>query len=374
MLVGVMGCGFTAGAPRDGGPVDAAADTVDAPPDALRPDGTEGTARKKLVTIDPAKVAADLTNFPVWVRLGGDADLIARATQSGSDLYFTLENGNPLEFELVRWNKVTGDLDAFVRMDLSNANPTKFELRYGDPGPAHAPNPLQTWSNGFAAVWHMDDALAGSTTVVDALGQRMGTAVNGPISAAGKLGPGIAFDGTDDRVTFTNPISGNQASTISAWVDVVAPASGFSCLFSVGNAATNQARFIHTNYPNLAIGLYGSDLQPGNTNIDGLGAKLVHWVYNPNGNSGKTVLYIDGVEVATMNHGNGVNTTGTAGFLAYAPQAFGPGGNTENPLHGTLDEVRIANIDRSKEWVETEMANQGAPGTFYAFGPEQLVP
>ncbi len=374
VVLGLAGCGFTAGVTGDAGAIDAAVDAVDAAPDATRPDGAVGAARKKLVTIDPAKVTADLTSFPVWFRLNGDADLIAHASPSGSDLYFTLPNGTPLEFELVRWKPSTGDLDAFVRMDVSDVNPTTFELRYGDPGAAHAPNPLQTWSNAFTAVWHMDDALGGSTTVADALGQRMGTAVNGPTSAAGKLGRGIAFDGTNDRVTFTNPISGNQPSTISAWVDVVAPTTGFSCVLSVGNAAGNQARFIHTNYPNLAIGLYGSDLQPGNTNIAGLGPTLVHWVYAPNGNAGKTTLYANGAEVATMNHPGGVNTSGTAGFLGYAPQPFGPGGNTENPLHGTLDEVRIANVARSKEWIETESANQSSPGSFYSVGTEQIIP
>jgi len=374
LVAGLAGCGFTAGTPSDASPDDAAIDTVDAPPDALRPDGMVGAARKKLITIDPAKVFGDLANFPVWIKIANDNDLKVSGTTSGADVYFTLETGVPLEFDLVRWNKAQGDLEAWVRIDLDDDNPTRLELRYGDPGPAHAPNGLMTWSNAFSAVWHMDDPLGGTTTVADARGQRMGTAVNGPTSIAGKLGRGIAFDGNNDQVTFTNPIAGNQAHTISAWVDVVAPATGFSSVLTVGNAAMSQSRFLHTKYPNVAIGLFGSDLQPTNTGIDGLGPKLVHWVYDPNGNAGNTTLYIDGVSVATMNHGGMINTTGTAGYLGYAPQEWGPGGNTPNPLHGTLDEVRIASIDRTHQWIETEFANQSSPGTFYMIGLEQLIP
>jgi hypothetical protein len=375
LIAAVAGCGFKAGGGMtDASPADADVDTVDAPPDAQRIDGMMGAARKKLITIDPAKVFADLANFPVWIRIANDNELKVSGAANGADIYFTLENGTPLEFELTRWNKTQGDLEAWVRIDLDNTAPTKLELRYGDPGPAHAPNALMTWSNGFSAVWHMDDALNGSTTVADARGQRMGTAVNGPTSIGGKLGRGIAFDGNDDQVTFTNPIAGNQASTISAWVDVVAPGTGFSSVLTVGNAATGQSRFMHTKYPNVAIGLYGSDLQPTNTGIDGQGPKLVHWVYDPNGNAGNTTLYIDGVSVATMNHGGMINTTGTAGYLGFAPGTWGPGGNTANPLHGTLDEVRIASTARTRQWIETEHANQSAPGSFYMIGLEQLVP
>ncbi|MBL9020350.1 MAG: DUF2341 domain-containing protein [Myxococcales bacterium] len=369
-----VGCGFQASPPKvvaDGAVGDGAVDAPDAPPDLQRIDGVVGSAYKKVFTTDPTKVAGDLTDFPVWVKLAADNDLALHADLG--DIYFTLANGTPLEWQLQRWNKATGDLEAWVRLDLADTTPTTWEIRYGDPGPVHASNALLTFSSSFAAVWHMEDALGGATTVADALGQRMGVAVGGPTSTAGKLGRGIAFDGNDDRVTFTNPLSGNTASTISAWVDVIAPINGFSSVMTVGNPAAGQSRFLHTKYPNLAVGLYGNDLQT-QTNLDNVGPKLVTWVYDPNGMNGVTTLYVDGVQVATHNHGGTVNTTGTMGFLAYALQAFGPGGNTPNPLRGTLDEVRIATTDRSRQWVETEFANQSDPLTFATVSAELPLP
>ena len=371
--MGLTGCGFQA-APQTTGDAAAAVDAVDAPPDAIAVDGAMSAAREKLITIDPGKVAGNLTNFPVWIRLDSDNDLKARALADGTDIYFTLESGAPLEYELQRWNTSNGELAAWVRLDLSDTTATTLVLRYGDPGPAHAANALLTFSNQFAAVWHMDDPLGGATTVADALGQRMGTAVNGPTSASATLGRGIAFDGTDDRVTFTNPLSGNQPHTISAWVDVVAPGSGFSSVLTVGNAATNQSRFLHTHYQNVGAGLFGNDLQPSNTGIDGQGPKLVHWVYDPSGSAGTSTLYINGVSVASKVHGGTINTTGTEGYLGYALGAWGPGGNTPNPLHGTLDEVRISTAARTAPWIATEFANQGSPQTFYTVGLEQPAP
>ena len=62
---------------------------------------------------------------------------------------------------------------------------------------------------------------------------------------------------------------------------------------------------------------------------------------------------------------------GAAGYLGFAPNAWGPGGNTPCALNGTLDEIRLATVERSAGWIATEHANQSAPQTFYAVGPEQ---
>jgi hypothetical protein len=38
---------------------------------------------------------------------------------------------------------------------------------------------------------------------------------------------------------------------------------------------------------------------------------------------------------------------------------------------GTLDEVRVANVVRSPDWIATEYANQSSPGTFYTVTPAE---
>ncbi len=343
---------------------------IDAPLDALRPDGAPGAARKRRITVDNTKVFGNLTKFPMWFVYDDPIELAARSTPSGEDIYFTNIDGTPLEFELARWDRMTGHLEAWVRVDLADTASTELDLRYGDPGPAHGPNPPAVFSNGFLAVWHLDDPLT-AATVAEARGVTPGTAVNGPTSAAGQLGRAIAFDGTNDEITFTNPIAGSVSTTISAWVSVTAPVSGFSSVMTVGNPANDQSRFLWTNAPSLATGFYGND---SNTNHDitNVGFTLLHWVYDSSVK--KSVLYRDGNTIDSAGVPGPINTVGSGGHIGNAPVQWGPGGNTTNPLNGMIDEVRIANVVRTTAWIRTEFANQSSPSTFYAVGPDQPVP
>ena len=40
---------------------------------------------------------------------------------------------------------------------------------------------------------------------------------------------------------------------------------------------------------------------------------------------------------------------------------------------GMIDEVRISDVARSLEWIQTEFLNQGSPSTFMSFGPQQEI-
>jgi Concanavalin A-like lectin/glucanases superfamily len=352
------GCGFSASVIGD-----------NREPDAPKIDGAPGSARKRVITIPDAKVYADLTDFPIWFVLDDPSGLGAKATAAGDDIYFTRLDGTPLEYERVAWNKLAGHLEAWVKVDLLEAAPSQFELRFGDPGPAHAPDAAAVFGNGFVAVWHMDDPLVGNTAVRDARGAVMGTATNGPVSAPGKLGNAIDFDGSNDEVRFINPVTGSGSTTISAWVALSAPAAGYSSVMTIGSAQTNQSRFLHTKYPGLGYGFYNNDVQTKVDLHDGV-FTLVHWVYDDAAN--QAALYRDGVQIGATETVTGtINTTGAGGHIGTAPAAWGPGGN---PVNGLLDEVRIASSPRSPGWIQTEYENQRDAVAFYTLGPELPAP
>ena len=250
---------------RFGGPPLAGDGSVDdAAPDGRRPDGAPGSARKKRITIDPAKVTGQHLAFPVWIALT-DLDLAARATADGSDLYFTLPDGSPLEFQLQRWTKPSGRLEGWVRMDLADTTPTVLELRYGDPGPAHGPNPPLVFTSSFAAVWHLDDLLA-NPAVADATNARNGAAMGGLGASdqiAAQLGGGIDFDGVDDQIQFESPFSGGGPHTISAWIRQRTPV-GCDSIVTVGTPANNRSRWFHSHYiASIGAGFYVNDWATG---------------------------------------------------------------------------------------------------------------
>jgi hypothetical protein len=365
LLVLVAGCRFDlpGGTPADGAPV------LDGPPGDGTVDGPPGTVRRKQITIDPARVTGDLAAFPVWIVLAADADLAARATASGADLHFTGAGGTPLPYQLQRWTQATGHLEAWVKVDLDDDLPTVVELRYGEPGAAHAPDPPAVFSSAFAAVWHLDDPLA-AATVAEATGQRAGTAMGGLGPAdqiAARLGGGIDFDGNDDQIQFVNPFAGGGSHTFSAWVNQ-RTATVYDSVVTVGNPATNQSRWFHSHFmEGVSAGFFANDLPGSVANIENDGWVLLHWTWS--GATRQSRVYVNGAQVDSRTLAGTVNTQGAAGYLGYAPSAWGPAA-----LNGTLDEVRLSTAERSAGWIATEHANQSAPQTFYTVGPEQLVP
>ena len=358
---------LAAGCKFGGPPLAGDAGSGDAMIDARRPDGAPGAARKKRITIDPAKVTGRHDDFPVWIALT-DLDLAAHAAADGSDIYFTRPDGSPLEHQLQRWTKSAGRLEGWVRIDLEDDTPTLLDLRYGDPGPAHGPNPPLVFSSSFAAVWHLDDPLE-TPAVADARNARNGTAMGGLGAAdqiAAQLGGGIDFDGVNNQIQFVNPFAGNAEHTFSAWIFQRMPL-GCDSIVTVGTPANNRSRFLHSNYvTSIGAGFFVNDRTPAIV-LAPPAWTLLHWVFE--GNNRKSRLYRNGVEVDNGNYSPGIDTQGAAGYLGYAPSGW-----STCALNGTLDEVRLATTSRNAGWIATEYANQQAPATFYSVGAEEIVP
>ena len=329
-------------------------------------------AWRKPITIDNTKVSGPQSDFPVWIDLT-DADIAARAQADGHDIYFTAADGTTrLDFELQGWNAASHHLMAWVRVPMLAANaPTVIFVCYGDPAAGATPNAPGVFKSSFAAVWHLDDA-APASAIADATGTHPGTptltAATTEVSA--KLGNGLSFTDSQDTIAFSNPLSGNQAHTISVWVNQPA-VTHVSAVLVVGTPMMGQARWFYTHYTSalMAIGYYTDDWTTS-TNLDNAGWTLVHWVFE--GPNGKNHLYVNGAEIGGSPHMlGGINTTGTTGVIGHAPE---PAYGTNMGLEGTIDELRIATVARSAGWIATEYANQSAPSTFYSVGAAQPVP
>jgi len=340
--------------PIDGPPVD----DVDA--DVSR-------RRWKQITIDRSRVRTPpggLANFPVLFTVV-DPDIAGRASADGSDIYFVAADGETrLDHEIEKWNQGTGQLVAWVKLpSLPSSADTVFYVYYGDPAAANPEAPADVWTSNFVAVWHL--AEQPRTVMVDSTTGNDGTphsSMQPSDRVSGQIGDATDFDGVDDEITFTNPISGTTPHTISAWVNQRATTSQ-DALVVLGNGETNRARWLHSVYfgDTVAVGFYNNDWNTG-IDIRDDGWKLLHWTYTNRDN----VFYVDGVQQGAMRLASGVDTQGTDGLLGNAPAAFGANMN----LNGQLDEVRIATVVRPAEWILTEFNNQSDPSSFYTVGPE----
>ena len=368
LLVVAGACSFDprAGAP-EAGPSDAGLEAPDAEFPIDAPDAAPGAARKRRITIDPTQVIGDHGQFPVWVVI--DGAIGARALADGRDIHFTLPDGTPVPYERQRWEQAADHLEAWVRLDLSDTAPTEFDLRYGDAGLAHPQDPPAVFANGYARVWHLES----TTAIPDALGSAGDGTPVGLVAAqsvSARAGRGIQLDGSNDEITFANPLTGNTPHTISLWVQQTATSDN-DALVVLGNGACGQSRWLHGrfNAPTMALGFYCNDWANPGQNIVDAGWTLVHWVYD----GSQSTLYRNGAQAAgPHSHGTGtaVNTQGTGGHLGFAPSAWGQ----QMGMHGILDEVRISRVVRSLNYIATEHLNQLSPATFYTVGAEQPAP
>jgi biopolymer transport protein ExbB len=381
-LMAILGlttaCGFSAspapGGPGDDGAAGSDAAIADAPIDP--PIATPDAHRRKLITIDHTKVTGGtLQDFPVWIDLD-DTAIATRAQANGSDLYFTAADGTALDHEIQIADRANHHFAAWVRIPaLSNTTDTTLYVNYGDPAAAPTANSKGVFKASFAAVWHLDDADL-TQPIADATRSHAGTphVTAATKSAPGKLGNGLAFDGTaNERIEFSNPLTGNNPHTISVWVAQAANLDHTAAIVNMGNTSIGNARWLHGHYSpgagpaSLAAGFYSLDFNPTPVeNLDGAGLTYVVWVFE--GPNKKNRLYRNGARITAGEFmaGNGINTTGTAGFIGYAPLAYG----VNNQYSGTIDELRIATAVRSDGWIATEYANQRSPTTFFTIGPE----
>jgi hypothetical protein len=96
---------------------------------------------------------------------------------------------------------------------------------------------------------------------------------------------------------------------------------------------------------------------------------LVHWTWDATLRENR--VYVD-EQVRDMDVDANANimTATASGHIGNAPNAWGPGGNTPNPILGMVDEVWVSTVARSQAWIETAYNNQHDAGAFYTVGAE----
>ncbi|RZM18023.1 MAG: DUF2341 domain-containing protein, partial [Pedobacter sp.] len=125
--------------------------------------GVANSYTYRAITVDRTKVANTVqTDFPVLVNV---TQLNLRTTANGGkvrnsaghDIMFTTDSTglNKLKWEIEKYVPATGELVAWVKMDVSPATDKVFYIQYGDPTiSTFQGNVAETWNADFAAVYH----------------------------------------------------------------------------------------------------------------------------------------------------------------------------------------------------------------------------
>ena len=309
-----------------------------------------------------------LTNFPALVHL--DAANIPEFgywqfwSATGGDLRFSDESGSQwLNYEIDDWD-TGGESLVWVQVPAFTNNAAIWAYWRTSIGatnsPAYATNGA-TWSEGFDAVWHMNEAAAQDSTAH----ARDATAEgNGVSTAGGRIGSGVSLAGSDDylRVYGYKGVTGATARTMSAWMN--SSASANDCIMSWGDNSSAGKKWTYlvenTGGPKVEVAsgwkASDGDFTDGNWH-------LVTFSLRGNApNIADGIHYGDGVRRGTTVNGQAVNTSNANDVR------LGLEGHTgDHDYTGLLDEVRISSVARSSNWVWACYMNVASHETFATY-------
>lgn len=335
---------------------------------------TNGFGYYRSVTIDHTKVAGDLANFPVLVTvthptLASVANGGRVTSALGHDIILTSDLGGNqvLDHEIENYDPTTGALSLWVRVPvLASTFDTTLYLFYGNSNVTTSQqNAAGVWDSSYAAVYHL--SRGGLLSAQDSTANANDGVITGDVSGvSGPVGEGAAFGTTRGnyidlgaRASIYNALNGSF--TIDMWVNIP---DGSQLLWGSSGPPSNRLIGYDAWNPNNIVfneeNMGSVQFVPYTSYLDSW-HKLT-WRYDATTHTSSA--YIDGQFV-----GSSVYT-----FTAPYEGAYSIGDRSSTyPLLGRLDEVRVANVARSPEWLATEYANQDAPATFVQIGAEQNV-
>jgi hypothetical protein len=331
-----------------------------------------------------AGLAASQSGFPALVRLSNaHRTLFQEAKVDGSDIRFSTPDGAHLSYEIERWSVAPSDTAALIWVLLPSVTAngvTPVIIHWGN---ASANSKSQSSlvfgtgseGNGFQAVWHMNNGGTGNEN--DATANAFNaTATGAPTNVtAGALGLARGFaNNTDGNQAatqyFTVPNSASSilsfpqfgSYTLSAWANLTAGTSNIHTIVGKSDWAFNlqvngTPRWEGQEFENM-VG-WRQALSPA-APVTGV---WNHVAFVRNGTAES--LYVNGTLVtATTALGAAATTQRNETYnvgLGYRID------NTQRGWLGSLDEIRMANVARSADWLKLEYKNQ-KPGVMPVSG------
>jgi hypothetical protein len=312
---------------------------------------TSWSQRRKLVFNASARTT-NLVSFPVLVKLDPTRIDYTATQATGADLRFIDADGvTVLPYEIEQWNP-GGASFVWVNVPQIDAGSTtdNIWMYFGNPTAPAGQNAASVWSSSYRGVWHLTD-FSDSTGKGHTGTNQASTADTAPL-----IGGARRFNGTSQRVEIAQAtdLSFTQANpfTLTAWVKLDSASAAWRGIVTKSRSA----------FP-----WYGFWLDPTNhfiaggpTNINGSVAPTTQWVHLAIVQDGSTRrLYVNGVQAAS---GSSQAANGTG------PLWIGGAASVSEYFQGAIDEVRLAAVARTQDWLAAEVLSQS--GSFITFTTE----
>jgi hypothetical protein len=323
-----------------------------------------------------AGISADVMNFPLLVRLTSSAFAgFSSVAAGGADIRFANAEGAALPYEIAAWGAEGADVWVKVDKVTANSSSQYITIYWGKAGAASKSSGADVFdtANGFQGVWHMEEG-AGAAIKDATVNKYDGTATGAskPGDAPGVMGKAKTFDGKAARYVMTGTASSkmnfpdNGTWTLSAWANLAAAPKG-GTYYNVINKSDVQYNLVCNDVGKWEVTQFSPTKR---YDMVGLGvstkAAASTWTHVLGiRNGAKQHLYLDGVIADSTIKSK------TEGFAYSNTYDVGVGGQTNggtDVFNGMIDEVRIENVARSKDWVKLTYATQKANANVITFG------
>lgn len=302
------------------------------------------------ITLSYTQVNSTLTNYPLLVDLTNSA-LINSTQTNGQDFVFTDVNNTKLDHQIEYYNSITGHLTAWVRIPLlSTTTDTTIFMYYGNPTIPDQQNTTGVWDSNYLAVLHLND---GPTQCNDSTTNGNNGTLSGNVTQLqGKIGGAYSFTG--GNVTLPRVLTSQTQFTFSAWIFAQ---SGARYFISEWSPTNNQGAFVQVA-GDSQVQMYINGIMVSQP------VSLNQWHYVVGTFDGTTAsLWVDG--------GSPASVSAATPIWPSQNMFLGNRADGQRAFNGLIDEVRVSNIARSNDWVNTEYINQNTPLAFYTVGPQE---
>jgi hypothetical protein len=327
------------------------------------------------LTIDSSKVSgtSDLTDFPVLISLTntslkttGNCGYVQNS--NGYDIIFSdVTQTTRLDHEIEKYDSAAGELVAWVRVPTLKYNEdTTIYIHYGHGSVCGATeNPTAVWDSNYVGVWHLDDT-SGDTQ--DSTSENTDGAVSGTVTrgATGQIGDAFNFY-TNGEVDWGDPSHldfGTGAMTLSLWVNMDNHRGVWEQIILKGKSSWQPGYQIEVND---SSNIFYFAISDGSISEWGRSASIsfsldtwTHVVGVVDRSSNLLRAYKNGVQVDTTSI-SGMGSINVSDELTLGRDTWGwP--------DARIDEVRLSDVARSADWIQTEYNNQSNPSSFYSVG------
>lgn len=341
---------------------------------------------RQKITILPTIADTDLTDFPYLVKItDSDNPLFDHAQGDSDDILFTGSKGVvKLDHEIESYDPggASKDIHAWVRVPfISSTDNTEIYMYYGNASASSQQNPTGVWDSNYQAVWHLKetptvDSYAYDSTANNNHGSFVG--MNSNDQKNGQIDGCIEFDGNNEMIRVSDSASldsTNDNGTFELWINwddatpgghriVMTSSNRFTTGARDGYEWASQGSGNHFFYP------WGGDDSNYNLGPNPFSNHVWHHlVVTLKHDTREVIIYVDSVPMNFTTENVPTRWTQLA-----SPDDWLWGGNPDRAsryFEGYFDEIRVSDIIRSQDWIESCYRNQDTPEDYQMLEEEE---